>query len=134
MFMPLRKSEALFSIDGDVERIQAADLATTPQYQGAYDFAGVDTHYFMSAAVKPGAAELAYYPLSIPSKTADAAVSRDYVGVRHPLPGGADRTGDHAILRRTEAFRNAEARPIPIWCAPSGSACSRFSACRCSRR
>jgi YidC/Oxa1 family membrane protein insertase len=80
MFMPLRKSEALFSIDGDVERIQAADLATTPQYQGSYDFAGVDTHYFMSAAVKPGAAELAYYPLSIPSKTADAAVSRDYVG------------------------------------------------------
>jgi YidC/Oxa1 family membrane protein insertase len=80
MFMPLRKSEALFSIAGDVERIQAADLATTPQYQGAYDFAGVDTHYFMSVAVKPGAAELAYYPLSIPSKTADAAVSRDYVG------------------------------------------------------
>jgi YidC/Oxa1 family membrane protein insertase len=80
MFMPLRKSEALFSIGGDVERIQAADLAATPGYQGDYEFAGVDTHYFMSAAVKPGAAELAYYPLSVPSKMADAAVSRDYVG------------------------------------------------------
>ncbi len=96
MFMPLRKSEALFSVAGDVERIQAAALATTPQYQGAYDFAGVDTHYFMSAAVKPGAAELAYYPLSIPSKTADTAVSRDYVG--YDIRAQATPTGQ-ATLR-----------------------------------
>ena len=80
MFMPLRKSEAIFSIGGDVERIQAADLTATPRYQGSYEFAGVDTHYFISTAVKPGSAEIVYYPLSVPSKTADAAVSRDYVG------------------------------------------------------
>lgn len=88
MFMPLRKSEAIFSTAGDVERIQAADLQTTAQsqgapaarYQGSYEFAGVDTHYFISSAVKPGSAELVYYPLSIPSKTGDAAVTRDYVG------------------------------------------------------
>jgi YidC/Oxa1 family membrane protein insertase len=80
MFMPLRKSEAIFSVGGDVERIQAADLVTTPRYQGTYEFAGVDTHYFISAAVKPAGAELVYYPLSIPSKTGEAAVSRDYVG------------------------------------------------------
>ena len=80
MFMPLRKSEAIFSTAGDVERIQAADLTTTPRYQGNYEFAGVDTHYFISTAVKPGSAELVYYPLSVPSKTPDAAVSRDYVG------------------------------------------------------
>src|SRR5688500_17342436 len=88
MFMPLRKSEAIVSTAGDVERIQAADLASTAQsqgtatarYQGSYEFAGVDTHYFMSAAVKPGSAELVYYPLSVPSKTGDAALTRDYVG------------------------------------------------------
>ncbi|MEO5741805.1 MAG: membrane protein insertase YidC [Vicinamibacterales bacterium] len=79
MFMSLRKSEAIFSVGGDVERIQAAKLATAV-YQGNHEFAGVDTHYFISAAVKPGLAELRYYPLSIPSKIADAAVSRDYVG------------------------------------------------------
>jgi YidC/Oxa1 family membrane protein insertase len=91
MFMPLRKSEALFSIGGDVERIQAAALATTPRYQGNYEFAGVDTHYFMSAAVKPGGAELVYYPLSLASKAPAAAVSRDYVGydIRWPsAPNG----------------------------------------------
>jgi YidC/Oxa1 family membrane protein insertase len=80
MFMPLRKSEAIFSVGGDVERIQAADLVTTPRYQGNYEFAGVDTHYFISAAVKPGGAELAYSPLSVPSTNEAAGVSRDYVG------------------------------------------------------
>jgi YidC/Oxa1 family membrane protein insertase len=79
MFMAVRKSAALFSIGGDVERIQAATLATTPRYQGNYEFAGVDTHYFMSTAVKPGGSELEYHPLSIPN-AAGASVSRDYVG------------------------------------------------------
>ena len=78
MFTMLRKSEAIYSVDDDVERVQAADLLTTPRYQGTYEFAGVDTHYFISAAVKPGLAELVYHPL--PVKTADPALSRDYVG------------------------------------------------------
>jgi YidC/Oxa1 family membrane protein insertase len=80
MFMPLRKSEAIFSVAGDVERIQAADLTTTPRYQGNYEFAGVDTHYFISTAIKPGSAELFYYPKPLPSRTGDAALTRDYVG------------------------------------------------------
>jgi YidC/Oxa1 family membrane protein insertase len=78
MFIALRKSEAIYSIDDDVERVQAADLLTTPRHQGTYEFAGVDTHYFISVAVKPGLAELEYHPL--PLKTADPALSRDYVG------------------------------------------------------
>jgi YidC/Oxa1 family membrane protein insertase len=78
MFIALRKSEAIYSVDDDVERVQAADLLATPRYQGTYEFAGVDTHYFISAAVKPGLAELEYHPL--PLKTADPALSRDYVG------------------------------------------------------
>jgi YidC/Oxa1 family membrane protein insertase len=78
-FMPVRKSEAIFSIGGDVERVAATKLAETPRYRGAYEFAGVDTHYFISAAVKPGNAELEFYPLSIPAAGGQAGVSRDYV-------------------------------------------------------
>jgi YidC/Oxa1 family membrane protein insertase len=80
MFMPMRKSEAIFSVGGDVSRIQAAELATTSRYQGNYEFAGVDTHYFISAAVKPGSAELEYHPLSIPATSSEPTVTRDYVG------------------------------------------------------
>jgi YidC/Oxa1 family membrane protein insertase len=75
-----RMSEAILSVGGKVERVQAAALATTPRHQGSYEFAGVDTHYFISTAVKPGTAELVYYPLSVPSKTAEAPVSRAYIG------------------------------------------------------
>ena len=80
MFVPVRKAQAIFSVDGDVERIQAADLTTTPRYQGNYEFAGVETHYFASLVVQPGSTEIEYYPLSIPSDSGGEATSRDYVG------------------------------------------------------
>jgi YidC/Oxa1 family membrane protein insertase len=75
----VRLAEAIYDVGGKVSRVASNKLAATPRYQGAYEFAGVDTHYFISAAVKPGSAELVYSPLSVPSKTAAAAVSRDYV-------------------------------------------------------
>jgi YidC/Oxa1 family membrane protein insertase len=80
MFMPVRKAQAVYSTDGDVERILAADLTSTPRYQGSYEFAGVETHYFASLAVQPGSAEIEYYPLSIPSPAGEEALSRDYIG------------------------------------------------------
>ncbi len=80
MFTPVRRTQALFSIDGDVERLLPEALITTPRYQGNYEFAGVETHYFTSVAVQPGSAEIEYYPLSIPSKTADQTLTRDYIG------------------------------------------------------
>jgi len=80
MFMPVRKAQAVHSVGGKVERTLAAKLTATPRYQGNYDFAGVETHYFTSVAVKPGSAEIEYYPLSIPSKSGETAVSRDYIG------------------------------------------------------
>jgi YidC/Oxa1 family membrane protein insertase len=79
-FTALRGPEAIFSVGGGVERLAPADLRKTPGYQGVYDFAGVDTHYFISCAVKPGNAKLEYYPLSLPAKGPDSAISRDYIG------------------------------------------------------
>jgi YidC/Oxa1 family membrane protein insertase len=79
-FVHVRSAEGIFSVERSVERTQAANLVQTPRYQGIYDFAGIDTHYFMSAAIKPGAAELEYQTLSLPSPSANPPVSRDYVG------------------------------------------------------
>jgi YidC/Oxa1 family membrane protein insertase len=80
MFVPVRKAQAVYSIGGDVERILPAKLTEAPRHQGNFDFAGVETHYFTSVAVKPGSAEIEYYPLSIPSESGDPALSRDYIG------------------------------------------------------
>jgi len=110
MFIALRKSEAIYSIADDVERVQAADLVTTPRYQGTYEFAGVDTHYFISVAVKPGPAELEYQPL--PVKTADPALSRDYVGydIRvQPAPDGAITARFFVGPKHFETLRHTDA-------------------------
>jgi YidC/Oxa1 family membrane protein insertase len=109
-FMPVRKSEAIFSVAGDVERIAAADLVETPRYRGGYEFAGVDTHYFISVAVKPGSAELEYYPLSIPSAGAEA-ISRDYVGYNirfQTPPGGSSSVRFFVGPKHFETLRRAD--------------------------
>ena len=111
MFMPLRKSEAIFSSDGDVERIQAADVATTPRYQGAYELAGVDTHYFISAAVKPGPAELEYRPLSLPARGPDEGTSRDYVAYDiklSPAPSGPSNVKFFVGPKHFESLKRAD--------------------------
>ena len=89
MFVPVRKAEAIFSAQGDVERIQASTLATTARYEGSYEFAGVDTHYFISTAVKPGRTEIEYHPLSLPSSGPDPSLTRDYVGYDIRFPSAA---------------------------------------------
>jgi YidC/Oxa1 family membrane protein insertase len=119
MFMSTRKSEALFSSEGDVERIQAAKLSAEPRYQGQYEFAGVDTHYFMSTAVQPGNAEIVYYPLSVPAKSPTAAVSRDYVGydIRfRSMPKGPSNARFFVGPKHFETLRRTDADLVrAIW-------------------
>ena len=43
----------IYYADGDVERIGATDVPSIPNQPGTYGFAGVDDHYFLSAAVNP---------------------------------------------------------------------------------
>jgi len=80
MFKPVRKAQAVYSIGHSVSRVLAPKLAEAPNHQGTFEFAGVETHYFTSVAVKPGTADVEYYALSIPAKTGDASLSRDYIG------------------------------------------------------
>ena len=111
MFMPLRKAEAILSIDGDVERIQAADVSAAPRYQGNYEFAGVDTHYFISAAVKPGTAALEYHPLSLPARGPEEGTSRDYVGYDIKLasaPNGPSSVKFFVGPKHFESLRRAD--------------------------
>jgi YidC/Oxa1 family membrane protein insertase len=110
-FMPVRKSEAIFSVAGDVERIAGADLVETSRYRGVYEFAGVDTHYFISVAVKPGSAELEYSPLSIPAAGAQPPISRDYVGydIRFQSPPGGSSSARFFVgPKHFETLRRAD--------------------------
>jgi YidC/Oxa1 family membrane protein insertase len=111
MFMPVRKAQAIYSVGGDVERILGANLTSTQRFQGNYDFAGVETQYFAAVAVKPGSAEVEFYPLSIPSKTAEEAVSRDYVGydIRfQSMPNGPSNTRFFVGPKHFETMRRVD--------------------------
>jgi YidC/Oxa1 family membrane protein insertase len=75
----VRLAEAIYDIGGKVTRTAATKLAATPRYSGVYEFAGVDTHYFISMAIKPGAADLEYHAVSLPAAGSTPPVSREYV-------------------------------------------------------
>jgi YidC/Oxa1 family membrane protein insertase len=63
--------------DGDVDRIDVSDIAEVANAQGTFGFAGVDDHYFMTAAVGLKApVALHFEPVSIPARQ----------GVENPPP------------------------------------------------
>ena len=60
-------ARAILYRDGKVQRHDASALLTTPAYEGAMRYAGVDDHYFMSAALLGTTpARVAYEPRVIP--------------------------------------------------------------------
>ena len=58
--------QAIYELDGDVERINASKVTEQPVHEGDFRFAGVDDHYFLAAAVKAGKARLEYKPVTLP--------------------------------------------------------------------
>jgi YidC/Oxa1 family membrane protein insertase len=63
--------EAILFRDGSVERLSASSLGGEAAHDGTFRFVGVDDHYFMSAALDPGPARVAFahHPLPHPSGT-----------------------------------------------------------------
>ena len=58
--------EAIFHLDGDVERVRADQVAERGAPEGRFRFAGVDDHYFIAAAIDPGQARLEFQPATLP--------------------------------------------------------------------
>jgi YidC/Oxa1 family membrane protein insertase len=71
------KARGLFSIANDVKRLTAADVAKQPTYQGDFQYAGVDDHYFMTTALSPGQSTITFQALSIPPPAGSKDAARD---------------------------------------------------------
>jgi YidC/Oxa1 family membrane protein insertase len=71
------KARGLFSIANDVKRLPAAEIAKQPTYQGDFQYAGVDDHYFMTVALNPGSSTITFQALSIPPPAGSKDTSRD---------------------------------------------------------
>ena len=67
----IQPPQAIYYRDGDVERLNADDIAAQPVHEGQFRFAGVDDHYFIAAVVNPGQARLEYRLVPVPVPGSD---------------------------------------------------------------
>jgi YidC/Oxa1 family membrane protein insertase len=56
--------EGIVSIADSVQRIPAASVAEQPSRQGDFQFAGVEDHYFIAAALFPGSSTITFHPVT----------------------------------------------------------------------
>src|SRR4051812_2349211 len=73
------KPGGIFWTGGKVKRLSASDIAKQSEYDQSFDYIGIEDHYFMSVAMKPGAAKAIYQPLSIPPPPNTKDPARDFV-------------------------------------------------------
>ncbi|MBA3885122.1 MAG: membrane protein insertase YidC [Acidobacteria bacterium] len=70
-------AQPIFYRDGDVTRVGGGDVAQYATQEGAFGFAGVDDHYFISATLPEAQPlQLRYQPLHVPGATPDDRVAR----------------------------------------------------------
>jgi YidC/Oxa1 family membrane protein insertase len=61
--------QPVFYKDGKITRVAPAKIEQQPTVDGAFGFAGVDDHYFLTGAVKPaGSPRLEFAPLDVPAE------------------------------------------------------------------
>jgi YidC/Oxa1 family membrane protein insertase len=74
-----QKAEALLYHDGKVQRVPPKDFAKQSVFEGDFKLAGVDDNYFMTGALFPGPATVAFQALSIPPPAGSKAPPRELV-------------------------------------------------------
>jgi YidC/Oxa1 family membrane protein insertase len=73
------KPGGIYSTGGKVSRLSASNIAKQSEYDQTFEYVGIDDHYFMSVAMKPGAAKASFQPLSIPPPPNTKDPARDFV-------------------------------------------------------
>jgi YidC/Oxa1 family membrane protein insertase len=71
------KPGGLFSVAGSVTRLSSSDLAKQPTYEHEPEYVGIDDHYFVVLALKPGPSKTTYQAVSIPATAGGDASARD---------------------------------------------------------
>ena len=102
-----QRRAGLCSATGKVERLGSRRASREqPVHEGDFEYAGVDDHYFMTAALDPGPAKITFQPVSH-SAAGGSNAGRAHVGCATRIEPGGD---DAEVLRRPEGLRRARAR------------------------
>jgi YidC/Oxa1 family membrane protein insertase len=112
----VRRAEGIYSIAGKVTRSAAAALTTTPRHEGTFEFAGVDTHYFIAAAVKPGAGTIEYHPVVVPTPNSTPPIGRDYIAYEIKLAQPLQAARFYIGPKELGALKAVDPQMVPaIW-------------------
>jgi len=71
------KPGGLLSEAGKEQRLPTATIVKQPVHEGEFKFAGVEDHYFLTAALDPGRSKLTFEPLAIPPAPGSTAAAHD---------------------------------------------------------
>jgi YidC/Oxa1 family membrane protein insertase len=81
--------QPIFYRDRDVTRVKFGDIAKHQTVEGALDFAGVDDHYFLSAALVTGQnATVRYEPVEVPVQGSERGLHFVSWSIAYANPGG----------------------------------------------
>ena len=79
--------KAIFYRDGKVERLGGDTLSTQPAHEGDFRFAGVEDHYFIVSAIRPGYSRLESRPVGVTVGTTSTQLLTATFRFRQPPKG-----------------------------------------------
>src|SRR5262245_7042524 len=89
----LYRAQAIFHLNGSVERVASAKIGQLLTREGAFRWGGVDDHYFISSVLQPPApARLEYREVVIPNTTTNPPQPAHYVSYALHLPSPPEKT------------------------------------------
>ena len=83
----VRRPGGLLFTAEELTRLTAENIAAQPAHQGDYRYAGVDDHYFVTAALQPGASTITFSPVSVSPPDGSTASARAMVSYTVTPPG-----------------------------------------------
>jgi YidC/Oxa1 family membrane protein insertase len=101
-------AQAIYYVDGDVEREAGSALGTGAVREGQFRWAGVDDHYFISAVLQPPAnSRFEYQPVGIASAASPLEVGQ-YVAYSARFPAPPENVRFYIGPKQLDVMRNID--------------------------
>ena len=75
----IRGAGGVAYVGGELERIAASDIATQPVREGDFRYVGVEDHYFLTVAVRPGVSRATFRAVALPPPAGSEQAARNLV-------------------------------------------------------
>lgn len=75
----IRGAGGVAYVGGELERIPASDIAAQPVREGDFRYVGVEDHYFLTVAVRPGVSRATFQAVALPPPAGSEQAARNLV-------------------------------------------------------